>query len=147
MSRTWMRNWNEDKTREAFGKVAEEFGGYLRVDCGGNEYVLCYDHGRQVSVFHKEQVKFSFKVCGNREKVREAIKAVLPDGYLDGCELKCRISTEPAWNERPGKRFGPVLHCYVDTTAKEFYTDPIPVANCVRVFIAKLKEIDAWHIG
>ena len=111
MSRTWMRNWNEDKTREAFGKVAEEFGGYLRVDCGGNEYVLCYDHGRQVSVFHKEQVKFSFKVCGNRDKVREAIKAVLPDGYLDGCELKWRRSTEPAGNERPGKRFGPVRHC------------------------------------
>ena len=26
MSRTWMRNWNEDKTREAFGKVAENAG-------------------------------------------------------------------------------------------------------------------------
>ena len=71
MSRVWMRNWNEDRTREVLSEVAEEFGGELRVDNGGNEYVLCYDHGRQVSVFHKEQVKFSFKVCGNREKVRE----------------------------------------------------------------------------
>ena len=100
MSRVWMRNWNEERTREVLSEVAEEFGGELRWIMAVMNMSFAMTMDGRSAFFTRSRSSSASRCVGI------------------------------------GKR-----------SARELYTDPIPVAHCVRVFVSKLKEIDAWHIG
>ena len=112
----------------------------------GKELVLGFKHGRRVSVYHVNGVRFLFKVKGDRAMVREELAKVLPLGVQKRWPLVCELTTEKQPRERDGDN-GSVLCCKVGCSPAELVEQRENVAECLGRFIDLLESVDAWTIG
>lgn len=112
----------------------------------GKELVLGFKHGRRVSVYHVNGVRFLFKVKGERAKVREELSKVLPLGVQKGWPLVCELTTEKQPRERDGDN-GSVLCCKVGCSPSELAERMEEVSECLGLFIDLLLSVEAWTIG
>ena len=112
----------------------------------GKELVLGFEHGRRVSVYHVNGVRFLFKVKGERAKAREELAKVLPLGVQKDWPLVCELTTEKQPRERDGDN-GSVLCCKVGCAPAELVERGQEVADCLGRFIDLLESVDAWTIG
>ena len=74
--------------------VAAEKGLSANLTQHGKELVLGFKHGRRVSVYYVNGIRFLFKVKGGRAKVRSELTKVLPLGVQKNWPLPCELTTE-----------------------------------------------------
>ena len=126
--------------------VAKNRGMSVDLAQHGKELVLGFKHGRRVSVYHVNGVRFLFKVKGGRTKVREELAKVVPLGVQKGWPLVCELTTEKQPRERDGDN-GSVLCCKVGCAPAELVERGQEVADCLGRFIDLLESVNAWTLG
>lgn len=126
--------------------VAAEKGLSANLTQHGKELVLGFKHGRRVSVYYVNGIRFLFKVKGGRAKVRSELTKVLPLGVQKNWPLPCELTTEKQPRERDGDN-GSVLCCKVGCSPSELAERMEEVSECLGLFIDLLLSVEAWTIG